>query len=163
MQNIETFKRHMSTTEHTIWIDAPPARVYNALLDPQLIARWRVPTGMSCHIHQFEAKEGGAFRISLTYDEPSAAGKTTSHTDTYHGRFEELVPNHRVVESLEFETPDFRMHGLMRITTELTPERSGTRLSAVHENLPSGVSPSDNEEGWRQSMAKLAALLQPSG
>ena len=83
------------------------------------------------------------------------------HTDTYHGLFEQLVPNQRVVEILEFESSDPQMQGLMRITTELTPERSGTRLSAVHENLPSAVSLSDNEEGWGQSMAQLAALLHP--
>lgn len=104
----------------------PSARVYDALLDPDLISQWRVPTGMSCHVHRFEAREGGVFRVSLTYDEPGAGGKTTAQTDTYHGRFEQLVPHQRVVESLEFESSDPRMHGVMRITTTLTAERGGT-------------------------------------
>lgn len=144
---------------HTTWINAPIARVYDALLDPTLIAQWRVPDGMRCIVHQFEAREGGAFRISLIYDEPSATGKTSAHTDTYHGRFEQLIPNRRVVESIEFESADPRMQGVMRVTTDLTEERGGTRLSATHENLPVGVSLSDNAEGWRQSLAKLEALL----
>ena len=152
----------MSTTEHSAFIDAPPARVYSALLDPTLLAQWRVPAGMRCVVHQFEPKEGGAFRISLSYDEPDVAGKTTAHTDTYRGHFEELIPHRRVVESLEFETSDVRMQGAMRIMTELVAEGGGTRINAVHENLPPGVSPSDNEAGWRESLTKLSALLGPA-
>jgi hypothetical protein len=57
-------------------------------------------------VHAFEAREGGEIRVSLTYDEPTGAGKTNAHTDTYHGRFVELVPNKRVVEVVEFETAD---------------------------------------------------------
>jgi hypothetical protein len=60
---------------------------------------------MSSHVHAFEGREGGTFRISLTYDTPTGAGKTTAHTDTYHGGgFLRLVPNERVVEAVEFET-----------------------------------------------------------
>jgi hypothetical protein len=35
-----------------------------------------------------------------------ARGKTTAHTDTYHGRFVKLVQDERVVEVVEFETMD---------------------------------------------------------
>jgi uncharacterized protein YndB with AHSA1/START domain len=150
----------MSTSHHSIHLDAPPARVYAALLDPALIPHWRVPAGMRCRIHEFEAREGGAFRVSLTYEAPEAAGKSSAHTDTYHGLFEQLVPNERVVERLEFETTDPRMQGEMRVTTRLAPEGTGTRLTAVHEDLPPGVAPADNEAGWQESLGKLAALLQ---
>ncbi len=34
------------------------------------------------------------------------------------------------------------------------------RVSGVHENLPSGVSPADNELGWSMSIDKLARLLE---
>jgi uncharacterized protein YndB with AHSA1/START domain len=152
----------MSTTHHTIYIDAPPARVYAALLDPALITRWRVPTGMRCEVHMFEPREGGAFRVSLTYDAQDAAGKSGAHSDTYHGRFAQLVPDALIEERLEFETADPAMQGEMRIVTHLAPDGTGTRLSAVHEHLPPGVSPSDNEAGWNESLAKLAALLARS-
>jgi len=52
-------------------LNAPRARIYSALLDARSVAAWRVPTGMTCHLHEFDAREGGSFRISLTYDEPS--------------------------------------------------------------------------------------------
>jgi uncharacterized protein YndB with AHSA1/START domain len=152
----------VNTTRHTIQIEASPAQVYRALLDPQLIPRWRVPTGMRCEVHEFEPREGGVFRVSLTYDSPASAGKSTAHTDTYHGHFEKLVPNERVVERLEFETTDPQMRGEMRIITDLSAVSGGTRVTAVHEGLPPGVTPADNEAGWQDSLAKLAALLEPA-
>jgi hypothetical protein len=30
----------------------------------------------------------------------------------------------------------------------------------VHDGLPPGLSPADNELGWRLSLAKLAALVE---
>jgi uncharacterized protein YndB with AHSA1/START domain len=94
----------MSSTRISRRVNAPRERVYRALLDPRAVATWMVPTGMTSHVHEFEAREGGAFRISLTYDAPTGTGKTTAHTDTYHGRFVTLVPNVRVIEAVEFET-----------------------------------------------------------
>src|SRR5919206_3423843 len=87
-------------------VHAPRADVYRALLDARAVAAWMVPTGMTSHVHAFDPREGGAFRISLTYDAPTGTGKTTAQTDTYHGRFVKLVPDERVVEVVEFETAD---------------------------------------------------------
>jgi uncharacterized protein YndB with AHSA1/START domain len=150
----------MNSTTIRRQIEASPARVYRALLDPLLIPKWRVPTGMRCEVHEFDPHEGGAFRVSLTYESPTSAGKSTAHTDTYHGRFEELIPNERVVERLEFETTDPLMQGEMRIITTLAAVRGGTCVTAVHEGLPAGVPIADNEAGWRESLSKLAALLE---
>jgi hypothetical protein len=61
--------------------------VYRAFLDPDAVAIWKVPNGMTSHVHEFDAREGGSFRISLTYEAPTETGKTTAHTDTYHGGF----------------------------------------------------------------------------
>jgi uncharacterized protein YndB with AHSA1/START domain len=54
------------------------AIVYRALLDARAVATWKVPTGMTSHVHAFDAREGGRFRVSLTYDVPTGAGKTTA-------------------------------------------------------------------------------------
>lgn len=141
-------------------VRAPRAAVYGALLDADAIGRWKVPTGMTSEVHVFEAREGGAFRVSLTYREPGASGKTTAHTDTYHGRFVELVENERVVEVMQFESSDPAMQGEMRITTTLADVEGGTELVAKHEGLPPGVSLADNELGWTDSLDKLMAMLE---
>jgi uncharacterized protein YndB with AHSA1/START domain len=150
----------MVSTRIVRYIKAPRANVYRALIDPLAVAAWKVPSGMSCHVHEFNAQEGGSFRISLTYDHPESTGKSTSHTDTYHGRFAKLVPNELVVEVDEFETDDPMLQGEMTITLTLSDANDGTDLLAVHDGLPPGLSPTDNELGWRMSLAKLAALVE---
>jgi uncharacterized protein YndB with AHSA1/START domain len=151
----------MSATRLRQHIRAPRSAVYRALLDPAAIARWRVPDGMRCEVHEWDAREGGRLRVSLTYDEPVGAGKTTSHTDTYRGRFIELVPDERVVEVDEFETADPSLQGPMRSTITLTDaDRGGTEVEAVHADLPPGLSASDNEIGWRMALEKLAAYVE---
>lgn len=52
-------------------IDAPPAAAYNALTDSRAVSHWRAPDGMTAAVHTFDAREGGAFRISLTYVDAS--------------------------------------------------------------------------------------------
>ena len=150
----------MATTRVTRRINAPRTAVYRALLDPKLVPRWKVPDGMTCEVHEFEPREGGRIRISLTYDEPVSSGKTTAHTDTYHGRFVRFVPDEQVVEVDEFESADPALRGEMTITITLADADGGTELVAVHEGLPDVVSPADNETGWRISLGKLAALVE---
>ena len=150
----------MSSTRISQHVNAPRAIVYRALLDARALATWMVPTGMTSHVHAFDAREGGSFRISLTYDAPSATGKTTAHTDTFHGRFVKLVTNEQVVEVVEFETTDPTLRGEMTITISLADADGGTNILAVHDGLPRGLSTADNEVGWRMSLAKLAALVE---
>jgi uncharacterized protein YndB with AHSA1/START domain len=143
-------------------MNAPRSAVYRAFLDPRAVATWMVPTGMTSHVHAFDAREGGSFRISLTYDAPSGTGKTTAQTDTYHGRFVKLVTDEQVVEVVEFETTDPTMRGEMTITISLADADGGTEILAVHDGLPRGVPPADNEAGWQSSLDKLATLVEAS-
>ncbi|MGH3912439.1 MAG: SRPBCC family protein [Pseudonocardiaceae bacterium] len=143
-------------------LNAPRASVYRALIDAESVARWKVPTGMTCQVHTFDGRAGGTFRISLTYDAPNQAGKTSAHTDTYQGRFLTLVPNEVVVEVDEFDTADPALRGKMTITITLADADGGTDLVAVHDGLPPGVSITDNETGWHEALARLATLVETS-
>ena len=150
----------MSVTRISRRVNAPREAVYAALLDARAVRTWMVPTGMTSYVHHFDPREGGTFRISLTYDVPNGTGKTTAQTDTHHGHFVKLVPHEQVVEVLEFETSDPSLQGEMTITFTLADADGGTEILAVHDGLPSGVSPADNELGWNISMDKLVALVE---
>lgn len=151
---------------------APRDRVYAAFLDPDAVRQWKVPAGMTAQIHSFDGREGGTYRVSLTYDAPTTAGttagktagKTSGRTDTYQGRFVRLVHNRRIVEQDEFETDDPAFQGEMTIIIELADANRdgvpGTDLVAIHEGLPPGVSRADNDAGWRMALAKLATLVE---
>ena len=108
-------------------IKAPRKRVYQALLDPEAVAAWLVPDTMQARVHTFEPREGGQFRISLTYQNPddSQRGKTSGDTDTYHGRFAELVPDEKIVEVIEFESQDPGFAGEMTMTVMLAEVQGG--------------------------------------
>ncbi len=56
----------MASTRVSRRINAPRALVYRTLLDARAIARWKVPNGMTCQVLEFDAREGGVIRISLT-------------------------------------------------------------------------------------------------
>ncbi|OBG21053.1 SRPBCC domain-containing protein [Mycobacterium sp. 852002-51057_SCH5723018] len=152
----------MTQTRVVRRIQAARESVYRALVDAAAVAAWRVPEGMTATVHEFDARVGGRFRISLTYEAPDRHGKTVAATDTYHGRFVELVPDERVVEELEFETSDPAMGGLMRMTTTLVDADGGTSVVVIHDGIPPGVSVADNEIGTEMALGKLAALVEPN-
>jgi uncharacterized protein YndB with AHSA1/START domain len=148
------------STEASRQVDAPRSSVYRALLDAGAIAQWRVPTGMTCEVHEFDAREGGFFRISLTYDAPTGTGKSAAHTDTYHGHFARLLPNEQVVEVFEFETAAAELRGEMTMTTTLAhAERGGTLVTIRHDGIPDAVPAADNEAGTRMALDKLATFV----
>jgi uncharacterized protein YndB with AHSA1/START domain len=153
----------MSSTRVARLIRAPRASVYRALLDPEVVEQWRrFPDGMTAEVHEFDASEGGAFRVSLTYDAPTETGKTSAQIDTYHGCFARLVPDEQVVEVIEFETTDPDLLGEMTITTTLADAEGGTEVVLEHEGIPRGVSAVDNKTGTRMALDNLARVVETS-
>jgi uncharacterized protein YndB with AHSA1/START domain len=151
-----------SSTRVSRVIKAERNVVYSAFLDPDSVAAWLAPNSMTGHVHVFEPREGGRFRMSLTYrnaDHP-VAGKTSADTDTVQGRFVELVPNKKIVEVVEFESQDPAFSGEMKILVSLTDAEGGTEITFVCDDIPPGIRPEDNEQGCKESLAKLAKLLE---
>ena len=143
-------------------IKAPRRAVYEACLDPDAVAAWRVPDNMTAHVHVFDPREGGTYRMSLTYRDPkqSPGGKTSEDTDTFQGRFVELVPDEKIVEAIEFDSRDPAFAGEMKMTTRLVDADGGTEVTILSQDLPPGIRPEDNEEGTGQALQKLAALVE---
>jgi uncharacterized protein YndB with AHSA1/START domain len=143
-------------------VRASRSTVYAALLDPRAVETWRVPDDMVARVEDWEATEGGRFRVSLTYRGEGRTGKTEGATDTYVGHFVRLVPDEQVVEELEFETADPGLAGAMTMTFTLRDVEGGTEVDLLHTGLPDAVSPEDNATGTRMALAKLAAYVEQS-
>ncbi|MGW2741122.1 SRPBCC domain-containing protein [Streptomyces sp. NPDC001450] len=150
----------MYATRVTRRVQAPAAAVYRALVDPDALAAWRVPENMTARVHTFEAREGGAFRVSLTYDDPRGPGKSGGRTDTYRGYFAKLVPGVQVVEVFAFETDDEGLRGTMTMTTTLTEADDVTDVEILHEGIPDDIPREDNELGTRMALDHLARLVE---
>jgi uncharacterized protein YndB with AHSA1/START domain len=143
-------------------IHAPRETVYRAFIDPNALVAWLPPEGMRGEVHAFDPRDGGAFRLSLTYLEPdeSAQGKTSDDTDTVEGRFSELRPDERIVWITTFDSEDPAFAGGMRITWTLAAADHGTDVTVLCEHIPVGIRLEDNAEGSRSSLRQLAAFVE---
>ncbi|TWF40711.1 uncharacterized protein YndB with AHSA1/START domain [Chitinophaga polysaccharea] len=151
---------HSSETSRII--KAPREAVYNAFIDPIAVAAWLAPDNMRAEIHHFDARENGIFRMSLTYLDPaqSLPGKTTADKDMFQGRFATLTPFEKIVEIIVFDSADEKYAGEMTMTVTLADVADGTLVNLHFDNIPPGIRPEDNDEGSRQSLRKLATLLE---
>jgi uncharacterized protein YndB with AHSA1/START domain len=150
------------STTVTGLVRAPRSEVYRALVDAAAVAAWRVPDDMTAEVLEFDAREGGRFRVRLRYDD-GHSGKTDGDGDVYSGFFDRLVPDEQVVEVIEFETDDDTVQGSMTLTTTLREVDEGTLVELVHEGIPDGIPPDQNEEGTRMALANLAAYVESAG
>jgi uncharacterized protein YndB with AHSA1/START domain len=103
------------TDTASLVIAAQPDAVYRAFADPDALMAWLPPGNMTGRVLDYDFREGGRYRIELTYDEaaPPGAGKTTERTDTSSGRFLSLKPGNSIVQSVEFESADASFAGEM--------------------------------------------------
>jgi uncharacterized protein YndB with AHSA1/START domain len=65
-------------------IKAQRHTVFAAFLDANAVASWLPPQGMTAQVHAFDAREGGAYDMTLKYLSPKdrPRGKTTEDADT---------------------------------------------------------------------------------
>jgi uncharacterized protein YndB with AHSA1/START domain len=143
-------------------IQAPRKVIYQAFLDADALASWRAPENMKARVHAFDGREGGAYRMSLTYTDRqhSPSGKTSEDTDSFQGRFIQLLPYEKIVELIEFESRDPKFAGEMKMTTTFTEAGKGTEVTVLCEDIPIGIRSEDNELGCRSSLQNLAKLVE---
>jgi uncharacterized protein YndB with AHSA1/START domain len=122
---------------------------------------WLPPGRMTGRALEYDFREGGRYRIELTYDESAgpSAGKTTARTDVSTGRFLSVDPGERIVQTVEFESEDPSLAGEMVMTWSFEPVPGGTRVTVTADNVPSGISQADHDAGLRASLENLARYL----
>ena len=87
-------------------------------------------------------------------------GKATPDSDIVEGRFVEIVPDARVVQSVDFVSDDPAYAGTMTMTWEVTAVAGGTRLDIRADDVPDGISADDHAAGLASSLTNLAAHLE---
>jgi uncharacterized protein YndB with AHSA1/START domain len=113
-------------------IKARPEELYAAFMDPGALVAWLPPGEMTGEIHEFDARVGGGYRMSLFYPatERSSRGKTSDKEDMVTVRFVELAPARRIVEGVKFVTTDPALFGEMTIEITFEPVSGGTEVTA---------------------------------
>jgi uncharacterized protein YndB with AHSA1/START domain len=143
-------------------IKARPDELYEAFIDPAVLVDWLPPAEMTGRIHEFDAREGGGYRMSLFYPpgERVFRGKTSDKEDMVNVRFVELTPPRRIVEAISFVTTDPAFSGEMTMTAMFEEVSGGTEVTLVFEDLPPGLRAEDNEVGSRLSLEQLARRFE---
>ena len=132
--------------------DAPPAKVFRAHTEPELVAQWLGPRDLEMKIDHFECRTGGSYRYVHVRGEEEYG---------FHGSFHEVRPNEVIVQTFTFEgAPD--EVALERLVLEDIGD-GRTRLTAASlvdsfEARDAFVS-SGMEDGIKQSYERLDELL----
>jgi uncharacterized protein YndB with AHSA1/START domain len=136
-------------------IAAPRDRVYAALLDPDALATWLPPEGMTGRVLELDPRPGGILRMELTYLDDTP-GKSGGHRDVTESTFLELEPGVRVAQRVHFQSDDPSFAGPMTMTWSLRDHEEGTIVEIQADNVPNGISADDHATGLASSLGSLA-------
>jgi uncharacterized protein YndB with AHSA1/START domain len=132
--------------------DAPPAKVFRAHTDPELLVQWNGPIGTEMRIDHFDCRTGGSYRYLHTADGQEYG---------FRGCFHEIRPSQVIVQTFTFEgVPDgvalerLEFEDLGDGRTRLT----STSLVDSFEGRDAFVA-SGMEQGVRESYQRLDDLL----
>jgi uncharacterized protein YndB with AHSA1/START domain len=128
--------------EKRLFIDAPPARVYECFIDADLLVEWMAP------IAGVEARPGG----TVTW--------THMNGDSVVGAFVELVPDRRIVFTYGWDRDDVDIPpGSTTVEIDLRPRDGGTDLHLVHRGLSDPMADA-HDGGWTNYLGRLAAVAE---
>jgi uncharacterized protein YndB with AHSA1/START domain len=149
-------------TRNSRVIRASREALYNAFTDPAILVAWLPPGEMTGKVHEFDARVGGGYRMSLYY--PSSGqvnrGKTSEREDRFAARFVELTPPAKIVQAITFDSADPAFSGEMIMVVTFESRDTGTEVTILFEQIPPGIRPEDNEAGCRSSLEKLAQYIE---
>lgn len=129
-----------------------PDKVYRAFTHGAALAKWLPPHGFICHVHQFDGKVGGSFRMSFE-------NFSTGHSHSFGGEYVKLVPGELVEYTDRFDDPN--LPGTLQVSVVLTPVSCGTELAVVQDGIPEVIPLEMCYLGWQESLLQLATLVEP--
>ncbi len=138
-------------------IKAARRTIFQAFLDPQAVVSWLPPKGMKGCMHEFDAREGGTYRMSLIYLEPGhhPRGKSSDDTDIVRARCaigSRRAPD-RVAGRIRSQDPAVAVPMIIRWT--LADVRESARSFQVScENAPEAIQAEDHQAGFRVDLGK---------
>ena len=131
---------------------APPERIYRAFLDPDAMAKFLPPHGFTGRVQEMDARVGGIYRMQFT-------NFSSGHTHAFGGKYLELVPNEKIVNTDIFDDPN--LPGQMITTIALKAVSCGTEFTAVQEGIPAAIPVEMCYLGWQETLQLLAQLVEP--
>ena len=133
-------------------IPTKPDKIYRAFTEADALAKWLPPNGFTCTVHSFDGKVGGSFKMSFR-------NFTTGGSNSFGGKYLELVPGKRVRYTDVFDDPN--LPGEMTVTVDLKQVSVGTDVSIEQSGIPDVIPAEACYLGWQESLRNLARLVEP--
>ncbi len=133
--------------------DAPPALVFKAFTDPDLIPRWWGPASLTTLVDKMDARAGGSWRF-VQHD---AAGNEYA----FHGVYHDVLAPERLVYTFEWE--GLPGHALLEtVIFEASGGKTKITDTSVFQTLEDrdGMVANGMEGGAAESMDRMAELLR---
>jgi uncharacterized protein YndB with AHSA1/START domain len=142
-------------------IHAHPSVIYRAFESARAMELWLPPAGMTGRVLSFDFREGGFYRLQLTYKDSShSPGKSSWNTDVTEVRILRLSRDKCIEQAVTFVSDDIDFSGEMKVTWIFSPVSHGTDVIVRCENVPVGIRPEDHEEGLMSTLENLAKFVE---
>jgi uncharacterized protein YndB with AHSA1/START domain len=136
--------------------------VFTALTSEAALLSWLPPKGMHGRFERFDMRNGGSYRLVLTYDDASdSPGKSSPNSDVSEVRISRIDQGERIVQEVDFESDEPALQGTMQMEWHLHSVDEGTTVEIVARNVPEGIRARDHAEGITSSLSNLSAYLEP--
>ena len=132
------------------WFDAPRELVFEAWTDPEHLAKWWGPEGVTVPVYEVDARVGGKFRTCM-------AGPDGSE-NWVQGVYREVEPPGKLVFTWAWEEDGVPGHETL-VTVELFETDGGTNLVMTHEGFETEESCQMHNMGWSSSLNCLETAL----
>jgi uncharacterized protein YndB with AHSA1/START domain len=111
-------------------LDHPRDRVFAAWTDPQALANWYGPGGLTIENHEADIRVGGVWRFDMV-------GVFEGREQRFPNlvRFLEIVPNERIV--MDYGTPDPADPNRFRLTVTFDEQADGKTVLTLRQLHPS--------------------------
>ena len=123
--------------ERTLAIDASPETVWEFLVDPEKLMRWK---GINADL---ETQPGGIFRCEVI---PGHIAR---------GEYVEIDKPNKLVFTWGWDGSEDVPPGSSTIVIELASDGDGTSLRFVHKDLPSAEAIASHAHGWDHYLPRL--------
>lgn len=123
--------------------------------------RWLPPDTMTGRMLHFDFREGGSYRMRLTYTgSQQRRGKTSEDADEVEVRLITLEDGKTIEQEVIFASQDPAFSGTMRMIWTFQPDGQGTLVTVRAEGVPEGIRPEDHQAGLNSSLENLAEFVQ---
>ena len=129
---------------------APPEALYKAFTDPEALAAWWGPEGMTAPIVELDLRPGGAWRTCMR----NAEGQD----HCVRGHYREVSPPERLSFTWAWEDGEFADQETL-VTLVFKPAKGGTELHLTQEGFSSLDMRDKHQGGWSSALVCLGQTL----